>query len=98
MIKNSPANAGDAGSIPGPGRPTYHGATKPAPTTEPVCRDCRGRAPAPHKRSRRNEKPVHHGEEQPLRTKLETAHQQQGPSTAKINKYINIFFKGAESI
>ena len=40
-------------------------------------------APAPHKRSRRNDKPVHHGEEQPLHTKLETAHQQQGPSTAK---------------
>ena len=47
MIKNLPANAGDAGSILGPGRPTYHGATKPAPTTEPVCSDCRGRVPSP---------------------------------------------------
>ena len=28
-VKNPPANAGDTGSSPGPGRSTCHGATKP---------------------------------------------------------------------
>ena len=29
VVKNLPANAGDMGSIPGPGRSTWFGATKP---------------------------------------------------------------------
>ena len=29
VVKNPPANAGDMGSSPGPGRPTCRGATEP---------------------------------------------------------------------
>ena len=43
VLKNSPANSGDMGSIPGLERSHIHGATKPvlwslgATTTEPMC-------------------------------------------------------------
>ena len=37
-VKNPPANPGDMGSIPGPGRfHTFHGATKPVATTTDAC-------------------------------------------------------------
>ena len=59
MVKNPPANAGDMGSIPGPGatKPVSHNYRARAPQLlkpthlEPVLRD---------KRSHRNKKPVHH--------------------------------------
>ena len=70
MVKNPPANAGDMGSIPGPGRFTCQGATKPMhhhyqahvlqllkpDALEPmVCK----------KRSCGNEKPKHHTPRKP---------------------------------
>ena len=75
VVKNPPANAGDTGSILGPGRshtpredPTCHGATKPVhhnywahmlQLLNPVCLE-----PMLHnKRSRCNEKPMHLNEE-----------------------------------
>ena len=63
MVENPPANAGDTGSSPGPGRvhmPASHNywarmlqLLKPT-RLEPVLRN---------KRSHRNEKPAHHNEE-----------------------------------
>ena len=62
VVKNPPANAGDAGSIPGPGRLHIScEATKLwATTTEPAC----PRACTPQKRSH-SEKPAHHTRGQP---------------------------------
>ena len=64
MVKNPPANAGDMGSSPGPGRshmPQSNEARVPQPLKpaclEPVLRN---------KRSRRSEKPTHRNEEWPL--------------------------------
>ena len=69
--KNPPCNAGDTGSIPGPGR--YHMLrsneacvlqllSPPEPQLlKPTC----PRARAPHARSHQNEKPLNHIEEQP---------------------------------
>ena len=49
VVKNLPANAGDTGSIPGPGRSHMHGATKSV-CLEPVLHS---------KRSYHKEKPAH---------------------------------------
>ena len=40
VVKKPPANAGEAGSIPGLEDPTCHGATKPT-TTEPILQEPR---------------------------------------------------------
>ena len=61
MVKNLPANAGDTGSIPGPGRshvPRNNQVREPQlrARLEPVLRN---------KRSHHNEKPEHRGKEQP---------------------------------
>ena len=48
MVKNPPANAGDMGSSPGPGRSHMPRSLEPV-----LC----------NKRSHGNEKPVHHNEE-----------------------------------
>ena len=50
MVKNPPANAGDVGSIPGPGRPHMHYACVPQ-ALEPVLYS---------RRSHCNEKLAHH--------------------------------------
>ena len=78
LVKNPPANAGDMGSIPSPGRSRCHGATKPVHhsywrpnTLEPVLQN---------KRSHHNEKPM-------LSAAREKSTRQQTPSTAtEINK------------
>ena len=66
IVKNLPANAGDMGSIPGPGRshmPQSNKAREPqllssrATTTEVP------RAPAPQQENHCNEKPTHRNEE-----------------------------------
>ena len=56
VSKNLPVNAGDTGSIPGPGKmPHAAGQLRPsASTTEPML--C-------NKRSHRSEKPMHHSEQ-----------------------------------
>ena len=68
VVKNPPANAGDTGSIPGPGRshmPWSNEAREPqllsscATTTEPMCLEPVLR----NKRSHHNEKPTHRSEE-----------------------------------
>ena len=55
VVKNSPANAGDTGSIPGPGKPqlAMEQLNPSATAAEPAC----PRAHAPSKRSRCNKKP-----------------------------------------
>ena len=68
VVKNPPANAGDTGSSPGPGRSHMPcGATKPVhhnywgrmpQLLKPACLE-----PVLHKRSHRNEKPAHRNKE-----------------------------------
>ena len=73
VVKNPPANAGDMGSIPGPGRSHMPRSTK---ARAPQLPSLRSRAREPqllkpahlepmlrNKRSQRNEKPTHHSEE-----------------------------------
>ena len=67
MVKNPPANAGDTGSSPGPGRSTWRGATKPvhhnywACTLEPVSHNYWALAPQllkpPRTHAQQQEKP-----------------------------------------
>ena len=58
--KNQPANTGDTGSIPDPGRLHKWGATKPIHhTTELLCLE----PVLYNNRSQHNEKPTHHSEE-----------------------------------
>ena len=56
VVKNLPASAGDAGSIPGPGGPMCLGAVEPVCTTPEPARTL---TPLIHKRGQRNEKPAH---------------------------------------
>ena len=89
MVKNPPANAGDMGSSPGPGRSHVlqsHKARVPqllspcATTTETR----KPRARAPQQEKPRNEKPAHRNKEQPplattresLRAATKTQHSQ----------------------
>ena len=55
VVKNSPANAGDTGSIPGPGKPQHamEQLNPSATAAEPACPSTH----APSKRSRCNKKP-----------------------------------------
>ena len=71
-VKNPPANAGDTGSSPGPGRshiPQSNYACAPqllslcSRAREPQLLKLVLLEPMLHKRSHRNEKPVHHNEE-----------------------------------
>ena len=87
VVKNPPANAGDTGLIPGPGRSHMPRSTevrapqllKPAHLEPLLC----------NKRSHRKEKPTHCSEEQPsLPTTEKAGAQQQRPSTAKNNDLI----------
>ena len=77
--KNPPANAGDMGSIPGPGRfHTFLGATKPVATTTDAC------TLEPrlwNKRSHGNEKPSQLGSSSPQPEKIPV--QQRRPSSVK---------------
>ena len=73
MVKNLPANAGDTGSIPGPGRSHMSRSNKAcAPQLLSLCsRACEPQLLKPaclepmlrNKRSHRNEKPEHSNEE-----------------------------------
>ena len=74
MVKNLPANAGDTGSSPGPGRSHMPGSNKAhapqllsphATTTEAHV----PRARAPQQVKPRNEKPAHHNED-PMQPKI----------------------------
>ena len=68
MVKNPPANAGDTGSSPGPGRshmPRSNQARLPQ-LLSPHATTAEAHAPrahAPQQRSHRNEKPAHRNEE-----------------------------------
>ena len=82
VVKNLPANTGDMGSIPGPGR-SYMLQGNWASAAQ-LLQPARLEPVLYSKRSRRNEKPVHHNEEQPPLTTATGVHaQQQRPSTAK---------------
>ena len=80
VVKNLPANAGDMGSIPGPGRSHMlwdDWAHPPATCTlEPVL----------HEKSHHSERPAHHDGQEPHVWQPEKAHKQQRPRTAKKNQ------------
>ena len=85
MVESLPANAGDIGLIPGPGR--FHmprdGLVRAAQLLSPHTLQ-----PMLHKRSQHNEKPVHHTWRMPTPSK-------QGPAQPKMNnKRIHSFKKG----
>ena len=104
MVKNPPANAGDMGSIPGPGRSHMPWSSQAhAPQLLNLC----SRAREPHllkpaciklmlpKRSHRNEKPVHPNKEQPL---LAATRESPHPAakTQLSQKYVNKLKKKKE--
>ena len=60
VVKNPPANAGDMGSSPGPGRSHMPRSNK---AHAPQLLNPARLQPVLHKRSHRNEKPAHHNEE-----------------------------------
>ena len=94
MVTNLPAKVGDTGSLPGPGRSTRQGATKPTPqllSPDPgnrahkpqACALC-PRACAPQQGKPPRGKPVHHSHGvAPLTATGEKPTEQRRPSTAK---------------
>ena len=84
-VKNPPANPGDMGSIPGPGRfHTFRGATKPVATTTDAC-NLEPRLW--NKRSHGNEKPSQLGSSSRSPQLEKVPAQQRRPSSVK-NKHI----------
>ena len=95
VVKNPPANAGDTGSSPGPGRSHMPRSNQ---AHAPQLLSLRSRAREPqllkpthlepvlcNKRSHRNEKPVHRNKEQPAcRNQRKPTHSHEDPTQPKI--------------
>ena len=96
VVKNLPANAGDVGSSPGPGRShmlrsneahapqllSLHSRAHEPQLWKPACLEPMLR----NKKSHRNEKPAHGNEDSPRSPQLEKARAQQRRTNAAKNK------------